>query len=147
MAKQVRIGAMDWRDPAWKGLFYPGDMPEEWRLSFYASQYNCVFLEADSWRQTSPPEFGKWRDDVHDQFVFLLEGEDQTKPPAALAQKACVISRSDPCIYWFDQNSDLKQLAAGIETAPEGAELFLVSRDGDLGQMERVVTLLELMGY
>jgi hypothetical protein len=147
MAKQVRIGAMDWRDPAWTGSFYPGDMPEEWRLSFYASQYNCVFLQAARWRRASPLELGQWREDVHGQFVFLLEGEDQANPPEALVQKARIISRADPSIHWFDRNSDLKQLAACIESAPEDTELFLVSRDGDLGQMERVVTLLELMGY
>lgn len=147
MAKLVRIGAMDWRDPAWTGSFYPDDMPEEWRLSFYASQYNCVFLQAANWRQASPLEYGQWRDDVHGQFVFLLEGEVQATPPDALVQKARIINTTDPQILWFDRNSDLKQLSAGIESAPDDSDLFLVSRDGNLGQMERVVTLLELMGY
>lgn len=147
MAKQIRIGAMDWRNPAWMGSFYPADMPEEWQLSFYASQFNCIFLQAESWRGASRIEYEGWRDDVHGQFVFLLEGEGQAKPPEALSEKARIIGRDDPSIHWFDRNSDLKQLAAGIESTPDDVDLFLISRDGDPGQMERVVTLLELMGY
>ena len=146
MAKSVRIGAVDWRDPAWAGPFYPLDMPDEWRLSYYSSQYNCVFLKASAWRQTTPAELAQWCEDVHDQFVFLLEDDENSTLPEALAHKAIVIKPTDPRILWIDRNSDLKKLVAAINAREDGKELYLISRDGDPARMERLVTLLELMG-
>lgn len=144
MTKNVRVGAMDWRDPAWTGAFYPADMPEEWRLSYYASQFNCVFLKADIWRNATTTELGKWCDDVHSQFVFLLERDENSTIPIALGHKAIMVGSSDERIVWFERGSDLKQLASRLKSAP--ADMFLISQDGDLAQMERVGTLLELMG-
>lgn len=146
MTKSVRIGTVDWRDPAWTGPFYPADMPEEWRLSYYSSQYNCVFLKAATWQETEPVELARWCDDVHDRFVFLLEGDENSSLPEALAHKAVVMKPTDSGILWIDRNSDLKQLATEIQSMGNDRDLYLVSRDGDLAQMERLVTLLELMG-
>ncbi len=146
MTKSVRVGAMDWRDPAWAGSFYPADMPEEWRLSFYASQFNCVFLKASEWRQAQPQELEQWGDDVHSQFVFLLENDENLSLPTALADKAVMLSAEDPRIFWFDGRSDLRQLSHQINAKVDGMDIFLISRDGGLGQMEQVGTLLELMG-
>jgi hypothetical protein len=146
MTNSVRIGAVDWRDPAWTGPFYPADMPEEWRLSYYSSQYNCVFLKAETWQQSGPVELAEWRDDVHDQFVFLLEDDENSSPPEALADKAIVIKPTDPRIVWIDRNSDLRKLAAEIRSVSNDKDLYLLSRDGDVAQMERLVTLMELMG-
>lgn len=146
MTKNIRMGSMDWRDPAWTGPFYPADMPQEWRLTYYASQFNCVFLEANIWRNDVLSGLDQWCDDVHSQFVFLLEDGENSTPPEALAQKAIMVGSLDPRILWFDRNSDLKQLAAQIRSGASDREIFLISRDGNLAQMERVGTLLELMG-
>jgi uncharacterized protein YecE (DUF72 family) len=146
MTKSVRIGAVDWRDPAWTGPFYPSDMPDEWRLSYYSSQYNCVFLKASTWRQATSTEFAQWCDDVHEQFVFLLEDDENSTPPEAPVHKAILVKPTDPRILWIDRNSDLKKLAADINAWEDGKDLYLISRDGDPAWMERLATLLELMG-
>jgi uncharacterized protein YecE (DUF72 family) len=146
MTNRVRIGAVEWRRPSWIGAFYPADMPEEWRLSYYSTQFGCVFLDAAVWRKTSGKELSQWCEDVHSHFVFLLEGEQDSTPPIVLAHKALVIPRDDPRILWFDRNTDLKQLARALASGMTEQEVFLVSRDGELGQMERCATLLELMG-
>jgi hypothetical protein len=54
--------------------------------------------------------------------------------------------RDDPRIQWFSRDSSLKELAAALSGNAAGMPRFLISRDGDLGQMERVATLLEVMG-
>ncbi len=151
MTKSVRLGASDWRRADWTGLFYPPGMPEEWRLSFYSSQYNCVYLGAQSWQAATTADLLQWCDDVHSQFLFILEnGENSTPPetlPAAMAGQAIMIGTDDPRIVWFDRDSDLKRLSGAIRAGAGDQDLFLVSRDGDLGQMERVATLLELLGW
>lgn len=148
MSSSVRIGAVDWRHPAWIGAFYPDDMPEEWRLTYYSSQYNCVFLPSRDWRAGGPAGLRQWCDEVHARFVFLLENGDAGAAVAGDADgKTRLLASADARLVWFDARSDLKWLAGEVRARAEHGELFLLSRDADLAQMDRVNTLLELMGY
>jgi hypothetical protein len=47
---------------------------------------------------------------------------------------------------WFTQDSSIKEMAAALSGGGGVQPRFLISRDGDLGQMERVATLLDVMG-
>ncbi len=147
MTKSVFLGAMDWRHPTWVGAFYPADMPEEWRLAFYSSQFSCVWLAPESWNAVAAAEMAAWREDVHSRFRFLLAADETSELPLALADKATFVIPGDSRLVWFDRGSDLKALAEEIREREETPELFLICADGDLGQLERVRTLLELMGY
>ena len=146
MTGSIRVGAVDWRRPDWNGTFYPADMPEEWRLTFYSSQFNCVYLEAAAWQGVDAAELARWHDDVHSRFVFLLAAAPGWDCPAALGEKARIVVPQAPDVLWFDGGSDLKALAGRLKE-DTGHDGYLISRDGDLGQMERVGTLLELMGF
>jgi hypothetical protein len=71
--------------------------------------------------------------------------------PPELADKALLISRSDARIVWFSRDTSLKELAAKLTpdtVSPEtaGSVQYLISLDGSLEQLERVATLLEVMG-
>jgi hypothetical protein len=143
----VTLGARHWEHTSWRESFYPGDMPDEWRLTYYNTQFNCVFLDHACWAGIADDELARWRDDTHDHFVFLLEGDSNTPPPAALGDKAVLLPREDARLMWFDRATDLKHLRDWLTRvdAP-GGRRYLLSRDADLGQMERVSTLLELLG-
>ncbi|MEW6677573.1 MAG: hypothetical protein AB1421_06600 [Pseudomonadota bacterium] len=147
-ARLVRLGVAGWLWPAWEDGFYPADMPPEWRLTYYNTQFSCVFLTRGQWKQLSPREWEIWAEDTHDEFLFLLEtqnnGGNET-PPAPLQGRAQLLSAQDSCLIWFDAESDLKTLAAQLSALPDSPH-FLLSKDGDLGQIERVRTLLDLMG-
>jgi hypothetical protein len=144
MTHTTALGALGWDWPQWTEAFYPPDLPPEWRLTFYNTQFHCVFLEADAWRQAGVDDYPAWAADTHDQFVFLLEDALPEQLPRALAGKAIGVARNDPGLLWFDRTTSLKGLADRItaQTMP----LYLLSQDGDLGQIERVRTLLELLG-
>ncbi len=152
----VRLGALDWRFPAWRDAFYPADMPEEWQLTYFNTQYNCTFLERAVWQQASAAEMIQWQADTHERFRFLLEADSLRTLPPELAGKALLINRSDARIVWFSRDTSLKELAAKLTpdvvlpatVAPGMAASvqYLISQDGDLQQLERVATLLEVMG-
>jgi uncharacterized protein YecE (DUF72 family) len=147
----VRLGALDWRFPAWRGAFYPADMPQEWQLTYFNTQYNCTFLEQAVWQQASAAEMSQWHADTHERFRFLLEADATHTLPPELADKALLISRSDARIVWFSRDTSLKELAAKLTpdtVSPEtaGSVQYLISLDGSLEQLERVATLLEVMG-
>lgn len=145
LGQAVLLGALGWAWPEWEQGFYPEDMPTDWRLTFYNTQFNCVFLPASQWRQAADGVVEQWAEDTHDQFLFLLEGEQGMAIPSPLQGKALCISAQDERISWFDGKSDLKQLAEDLKQW-KGGPLFLISRDGNLPQVERVRTLLGLLG-
>lgn len=143
----VTLGTLHWEHASWRDSFYPGDMPDEWRLTYYNTQFGCVFLEQACWTGVADDVLARWHDDTHDHFVFLLEGDAMTSPPAALGDKALVLPREDARLMWFDRATDLKQLRDWLARVDaRGGRRYLLSRDADLGQMERVSTLLELLG-
>lgn len=141
----VLLGAQGWDWPAWDQDFYPADMPPEWRLTFYNTQFPCVYLPAAQWRGLTDEALGQWAEDTHDQFLFLLEGEPGSAVPTPLRDKALCIPAKDGRIIWFDGQSDLKSLATLLKHR-DGGPRILLSRDGDLSQLERVRTLLGLLG-
>ena len=146
MKTRAALGAAGWDRPEWSDAFYPADMPEEWRLSYYNNQFDCVFLAAPFWRQAGASAYEAWAADTHDHFLFLLEGARPEQLPPILAGRALGVERNDPGLLWFDRLTSLKTLAEQL-ASPVGKEtLYLLSRDGDMEQIERVRTLLELMG-
>ena len=142
----VRLGALDWRFPAWRDAFYPADMPEEWQLTYFNTQFNCTFLKLAAWQQASAAERAQWCADTHDRFRFLLEADATHALPPELADKALLISRSDARIVWFSRDTPLKELAEKLSPETVGSVQYLISLDGNLEQLERVETLLEVMG-
>ena len=139
------LGVRGWEWPEWEQGFYPEDMPPEWRLTYYNTQFHCVFMPSDQWRGQTDEVLAQWAEDTHDQFLFLLEGEGGEAVPQPLRGKALCISAQDERIAWFDGQSDIKLLAEGLRQERAGPR-FLLSRDGDLPQLERVRTLLGLLG-
>jgi hypothetical protein len=121
-------------------------MPQEWQLTYFNTQYNCTFLEQAVWQQASEAEITQWHADTHERFRFLLEADANHTLPPALADKALLISRSDARIVWFNRDTSLKELAAKLSPVNAASVQYLISLDGDLEQLERVATLLEVMG-
>lgn len=141
----MRLGVKGWLWPAWETDFYPQDMPTEWRLAYYNTQFDCVYLEAAAWRDRSQAELAEWAGDCQDGFLFLLEGED-SELPESLRGKARMLRAEAAELVWFERGTDLKTLATELQARNPGSTC-LVSRDADLGQIERVRIVLQLLGY
>jgi len=46
----IRVGVFGWEHEHWIGTFYPDDLPEDWRLSYYANEFSVVLGAEDKWR-------------------------------------------------------------------------------------------------
>jgi hypothetical protein len=145
-ANPIRLGAMGWTYPAWQETFYPADMPVEWQLAYFNTQFNCVFLARARWQQAGPEQMAEWNADTHEKFLFLLEGGANLPMPTELAEKALMVEPDQASILWFTRDSSLKEMADALSGRAGVQPRFLISRDGDLDQMERVATLLDVMG-
>jgi len=147
----VRLGVAGWLRQEWEGSFYPADMPPEWQLTFYGTQYACVWLNRAQWCAAHPEEIASWVAEVHDVFQFLLESPGSPSPDervrlAAFAGRAVPLEAAASCVIWFGAGEDLRALTQAIQQHPEDEDLYLLSRDGDLATLDQVGTLLGLLG-
>ncbi|HMM47684.1 MAG TPA: DUF72 domain-containing protein [Thiobacillaceae bacterium] len=148
-ASLVLVGAVGWLHPAWDGTFYPDDLPADWRLSYYNTQFQAVYLPASFWQAVSADTWRTWLDDTLDGFHFLLEPGD----PAAAAPVSPRVVLATPAwqsrhAWWLDEAPDPRGLAQRITTqAATGEPLYVISRSGDLAAMQQAATLSQVLGY
>lgn len=146
----VYLGAVGWLHPSWHGAFYPDDLPEDWLLAYYNTQFRSVFLPHADWSSATDAQLAQWVQDSQPGFRFVLE----SGPSLAAAGRARTIlgerlgmitDRDDPRLLWFDAGTELKALAQEMERHDK--PLYLFSLDAGLATLQRVGTLIELMGW
>jgi hypothetical protein len=69
----IEVIARDWDRPDWRGEFYPEDLPEDWRLAYFANAFESVLVPATNWCETPPGRLTQWAQDVPERFRFYLE--------------------------------------------------------------------------
>ena len=145
----VLVGASGWQDPAWRGGFYPSDLPDDWTLSYYSTQFQAVYLPAPLWQAASDATWAEWLNDTHEAFHFVLEPADAAPPPPVSARVVLAPPAWEAQhVWWLDEAPDLRQLARRITRHAEtGEPLYVFSRSGDLGLLEQALSLKQVMGY
>lgn len=145
----VYVGAVNWEHPAWRGSFYPEGLPEDWLLSYYNTQFQAVYLPAALWKDVPESVWTQWLNDTQDGFCFVLEaaGSAAVKPDServVLATPGWVADH----VWWLDEAPDMRALAQRItRQAAVGEPLFVFSREGDIGLLQQVNDLRQIMGY
>jgi len=145
----VLVGAMNWDLPGWRGSFYPEDLPDDWLLSYYNTQFQAVYLPAAVWQAASDMDWAQWLQDTQDGFCFVLEpGDGRCIPPVSARVLLATPAWTAAHVWWLDEAPDLRILAQRItQQAATGEPLFVFSRSGDLAQLEKVNSLKQVMGY
>ena len=80
-APPLWVGALEWRHPGWHGLWYPEDLPQEWRLAYYANEFPALLVMVNAGEEEAPEA---WSDELPDRFRLLLAGAGAP----ALAERA-----------------------------------------------------------
>jgi uncharacterized protein YecE (DUF72 family) len=145
----VLVGASGWQHPAWRGAFYPADLPDDWQLSYYSTQFQAVHLPAAAWQAASAATWEAWLADTHDGFHFVLEPGAAAPPPPVCGRVVLATTAWEAAhLWWLDAAPDLRQLAQRITRHAEtGEPLYVFSRSGDLGLLEQALSLKQVMGY
>ncbi len=149
-SRAVLLGAVGWQHPSWQSVFYPDDLPEDWLLAYYNTQFQAVFLPHADWSTATAAQLAQWAEDSQPGFRFVLESGPSRVAAGRAAEilgdrLGIITHREDPRLLWFDAGTDLKVLARQIDRRDK--PLYLFSRDADLATLQRVSTLLELMGW
>lgn len=69
------IGGVGWLHENWVGAYYPEDMPEEWRLSFYVNDFNGVLLNDSDIESLFSND--TWQQDIETDFVVVVRQNTQ----------------------------------------------------------------------
>lgn len=142
------LGAENWTHPAWLQAFYPEDLPEDWLLSYYNTQFQTVFLPAQVWRAVPAAVWKQWFNDTQEGFVFILEEAGDAEPPTDKRVQVASPAWLDAHVWWLDAAPDLRELAGRIAAhAASGEPLFIISRSGDLERLRQVEALRQVIGY
>ena len=72
----IHLGARGWEFQAWSGEYYPQDLPEDWRLTYYANDFSLVLVPQTRWVGEASEQGRRWRNEVSDGFRFYLELTD-----------------------------------------------------------------------
>lgn len=146
----IYLGAIGWNHPHWRGDFYPEDMPEDWLLAFYNSQFRCVYLPYETWSKASDDEISDWVRETREGFLFVLEApgsQDEKRSLFAERFGKRGIFEDKAEIVWLEKEAALRDLSRRIQKAMQsGMPLFLISRDGSMAHMRQVKELMEVMG-
>ncbi len=86
---RVVVGAVGWTHPAWRGGFYPPDLPAGWRLAYYANEFEALWVPAAAWGARPAARAAAWAEALPAGFDLVA-----ALPPEALAAGAALARRA-----------------------------------------------------
>jgi uncharacterized protein YecE (DUF72 family) len=71
---KLYIGTSGYIYKDWKEKFYPTSIPQKNWLSYYSTQFSTVEINASFYKTLSVNTYQKWREQVGEDFKFVLKG-------------------------------------------------------------------------
>lgn len=143
-------GTVGWMGGKELEVFYPQDLPEEWKLAYYNTQFRCVYLPVDIWAKFTEPDIAALLDEVQDDFRFVLESpKGKNHENISIIKKlGCkFVMENEVNIHWLAPGTSMRDLAKIMQSAiNSGYPLYLISRETDLALLRQVNELMEVLG-
>ena len=147
----IRIGVCDWDHEHWLGTFYPDDLPEDWRLSYYANEFSAVLVPEDKWR-SNLGNLDEWVDEVPEDFLFYLQSSGGESPELTqisdqLGENFAGLSGgvSSAVMVEFSSKS-LREWREWLEqNAAQLKAIFLVDENISIKQLSEFKSLVEML--
>jgi hypothetical protein len=86
MTESTIVTPRGWWDLADATAFYPSDLPEDWRLGYFANQFGASLIPWSFWSRTDAAEWSEWADDVTMRFRFVAEISPASNSPRPHAE-------------------------------------------------------------
>lgn len=112
---KLHVGTSGYAYKAWKGSFYPDDLPDSRMLRYYGEHFRAVEINNTFYRMPTAPLLQKWADEVPEDFRFVL------KAPQRITHQQRLHDADENVAYLFDVASILKaRLGAVLFQLPPG---------------------------
>lgn len=121
----IRVGACGWDLPHWENSFYPDDLPQDWRLSYYANEFPAVLVPANVW-QTELDDLEGWDDEVGQDFRFYLQQAEKKSTQAELLAVEHALGR---CFGGFVELESLKSQVLTVNKKSGVALINMQNKD------------------
>jgi uncharacterized protein YecE (DUF72 family) len=72
-AARIFVGVGGWTYEAWRGVFYPPDLPRKRELEFASRKLTSIEINGTFYRTQSKASFAKWREETPEDFVFSVK--------------------------------------------------------------------------
>jgi uncharacterized protein YecE (DUF72 family) len=72
MTEPLMIGTRGWSHVSGGG-FYPPELPEDWRFSFYSNNLRSVLVPQETWDSAQRADVAQWQEDSDPAFRFVIE--------------------------------------------------------------------------
>jgi uncharacterized protein YecE (DUF72 family) len=129
----LRIGTSGFDYDAWKGVFYPAELPRKRRLAWYAGKLGALEINASFYRKPSPETVRSWAAQVPAEFRFALKAWQRITHQKRLRDCGELLSafagaarelgeRAGPILYQLPPNlkKDLPLLREFLSLLPPG---------------------------
>jgi uncharacterized protein YecE (DUF72 family) len=126
------VGTSGYSYPAWKGRFYPKDLPAKRFLQFYASRFSTVEINNTFYRMPSAKLVQTWADEVPDGFTFAIKApqrithykrlkECEDTLAALLGAVELLAEKQGPILFQLPPNlkKDVPRLQAFLAAMPK----------------------------
>jgi uncharacterized protein YecE (DUF72 family) len=70
----IRVGISGWRYKGWHDRFYPGFVRMDEQLRYAGRVFNSIEINGSFYSLGRPEWYGRWFEDVPDDFVFAVKG-------------------------------------------------------------------------
>jgi uncharacterized protein YecE (DUF72 family) len=97
----VRVGTSGYSYPAWKGSFFPADLPSSQMLEFYAQKLSTVEINNTFYRMPTGTALAHWAEQVPQGFVFAL------KAPRRITHQKQLADSGDETSHFLGLASEL----------------------------------------
>ena len=100
---KLYAGTSGYAYKAWKGSFYPADLPEKQMLHYYAGQFSSVEINNTFYRMPTASLLQTWAGEVPADFRFVL------KAPQRITHLARLKDADEEVAYLLDVSTTLKE--------------------------------------
>jgi uncharacterized protein YecE (DUF72 family) len=73
VAGAIRVGIGGWTYEPWRGIFYPGGLPQKRELEYASRKLTSIEINGTYYGSQKPATFAKWHDETPDGFVFSVK--------------------------------------------------------------------------
>jgi uncharacterized protein YecE (DUF72 family) len=129
---EIRIGCSGWNYKAWRGSFYPKDLPQAQWLRYYTRYFDTVEANSTFYRLPEAETFSAWAEQTPPGFVMAVKASrylthlKRLRDPDAPLQRlfdrtAALGSRLGPVLYQLPgfQKFDRPRLERFLQALPE----------------------------
>ncbi|QLQ31927.1 MAG: hypothetical protein HZT40_10370 [Candidatus Thiothrix singaporensis] len=88
----LTLAGYGWEPADWSLAFYPDDLPPDWRVPYYAAEFNSVLLPAGGW-QAPLMDAAFWLSELDAGFSYYVEINHELMQSGVWAQVQVAVER------------------------------------------------------